>query len=687
MGESEPEKPKENSAAAAPAAQTAAAPAPVAPAAVDAEEQRVPSPSFEPRAPGAMHRFLLPARELEHAKHGHATYPWYNVLWLTGVDYFSSLGYQPGIAFLAAGALAPSATVVLVIVTLLGALPVYAQVARRSYAGQGSIAMLERLLPGWTGKLMVLVLLGFAATDFVITMTLSASDAAQHAVENPLLHSALGPHQMLVTCALLLVLAAVFLRGFTEAIGVAVLVGVPYLALNVVVIVAGAIQVFQHPELAHAWSGALAVKGSPTALLFASLLIFPKLALGMSGFETGVSVMPLVRGAKGDGQPPAGRIANTKRLLVTAAVIMSVLLIGSSLVTTILIPASEFADGGKASGRALAFLGHELLGHGFGTVYDVSTILILWFAGASAMAGLMNLIPRYLPRFGMAPSWVQYSRPLVLIILGVDLFVTWVFKANVDAQGGAYATGVLVLMLSAAIAVALSLWREARQPAVGPSRFPGQSLYFWVVSAVFTYTLVDNIVERPDGVYIATLFTLAIILASAASRYARASELRVEELHFVDAESEALWHEMSGKKVNLVPLKATDAKRLRAKARHVRRYYHSEGPAAFLHVGLNDDRSEFESHLRARVYKEEDSYVIDIEGAVAIANVIAWVSEQIDPIAIYLQLSLENPFRQNFRYLLWGEGETGILVYEVLVKYWHFTPEDDVRPYIFLVSE
>ena len=360
----------------------------------------------------------------------HVRHPWWKVMCLTGVDYFSTLGYQPGIAALAAGLLSPLATIVLVLLTLFGALPVYRRVARESFRGEGSIAMLERLLPKWTGKLLVLVLLGFAATDFLITMTLSAADATAHLVENPFIPESWSNHYLLITLLLLALLAAVFLRGFSEAIGIAVvLVGV-YLTLNLVVVAVGLAHIFTAPSVVADWTTALTTNySSPWMMVGIALLVFPKLALGLSGFETGVAVMPQVQGDDGDTEArPRGRIRGTRRLLTTAAVIMSVFLITSSIITTLLIPQQEFQPGGQANGRALAYLAHEYLGNGFGTVYDISTITILWFAGASAMAGLLNLVPRYLPRYGMAPEWAKAVRPLVLVFATIAFGVTWCLR-------------------------------------------------------------------------------------------------------------------------------------------------------------------------------------------------------------------------------------------------------------------
>src|SRR3954463_6311766 len=276
---------------------------------------------------------------------------WWRVMCLTGVDYFSTLGYQPGIAFLAAGILSPLATLVLVLLTLFGALPMYRRVAELSPHGQGSISLLEELLPRWRGKALGLCLLGFAATGFIITITLSAADATAHIIENPLTPRSFN-HPILITLLLLTGLGAVFLKGFREAVGLAIPIVAFYLLLNVVVVGWGIHHLWQHPEAFPLWQSlALVEHGTWPRMTTVALLLFPRLALGLSGFETGVAVMPLVRGEPGDDpKRPRGRIRNARKLLTTAALIMSVMLVGSSIVTTTMIPPEAFREGGAAYG-------------------------------------------------------------------------------------------------------------------------------------------------------------------------------------------------------------------------------------------------------------------------------------------------------------------------------------------------
>jgi|CXWL01.1.fsa_nt_gi hypothetical protein len=591
-----------------------------------------------------------------------ATAPWWQVMCLTGVDYFSTLGYQPGIAVLAAGMLSPIATLILVLVTLFVALPIYAQVAKHSPNGQGSILMLEELLPRWRGKVFVLILLGFAFTDFIITMTMSAADATAHIAENPYVPTWVEHHPVLVTSMLLLALGTVFLKGFREAIGIAVFIVALYLTLNVVVVGVALHEVFSHGALIDSWwEGLLTRHGNPWMAVGIALILFPKLALGLSGFETGVAVMPLVRGDENDAPGrPLGRIRNTRKLLAVAALIMSVFLIASSFVTTVLIPAKAFELGGEAYGRGLSFLAHRFLGDGFGTLYDVSTIVILWFAGASAMAGLLNLVPRYLPPYGMAPDWARANRPLVLVFTLISLIVTYAFNADVNAQGGAYATGVLVLMTSAAVAVTIA-------HAGRPVRW-----LYGAMTLVFAYTTLLNIIERPEGLKIASFFIGGIVLVSITSRAMRSTELRVGAVKF-SPKAVGFLSSFAPAPVRIIahrPDKRTveeyDRKERQAREDHS---LQDDEDVVFLEM-IQGDASAFEEDIEVRGVKIGTHRILRCT-APAIPNAIAAIllkaqSSSGQTSHAYFGWTEGNPIVYVLKYVFLGEGDTAPVTREVL---------------------
>ncbi|MEV4718897.1 amino acid transporter [Micromonospora noduli] len=609
----------------------------------------------------------------------HRHHPWWKVMCLTGVDYFSTLGYQPGIAALAAGALSPVATLVLVLVTLLGALPVYRRVAVESPHGEGSIAMLVRLLSYWPGKLLVLVLLGFAATDFIITITLSAADATAHIDENPFWPSGLKGHEVLVTLLLVSLLGAVFLKGFTEAIGIAVVLVAVYLTLNAVVVADALWRVATHPSAVGDWTTMLTTgHGDPWLVVGLSLLVFPKLALGLSGFETGVAVMPSVRGDPQDSEArPLGRIRGARRLLTTAAVIMSVFLITSSVTTTVLIPPEAFQPGGPANGRALAYLAHAHLGEVFGTVYDLSTIGILWFAGASAMAGLLNLVPRYLPRYGMAPTWARAVRPLVLVFTAVAFLITIVFEASVDAQGGAYATGVLVLITSAATAVTLAAQRQRQR---------GRTIAFGVIAVIFVYTTVANVVERPSGVKIAACFIGGIILVSVLSRLMRAYELRVDHVE-LDHAAARMIDERAGRRIRLIAHEPDrrDEAEYRAKLAQTMadNDFPNDGDVIFVEVTVTDP-SDFETELLVRGSVADDRFPVLSLASSSVPTALAALLLEIRDRSrrrphIYFEWSEGGPTRNFLRYLAFGQGAIASVTREILRRQ---EPDPHRRPHV-----
>jgi hypothetical protein len=521
-------------------------------------------------------------------------------------------------------------------------------------------------------------LLGFVATDFIITITLSAADATAHIAENPFVPAFFHGHRVGLTLVLVALLGAVFLKGFTEAIGLAMALVGAYLLLNGLVVGVGLYHVVINPPVVTDWWKALLTShGNPWLMVGMAMIVFPKLALGLSGFETGVAVMPLVRGDPSDTpDQPVGRIRNTRRLLTTAALIMSVLLTMSSVVTSLLIPPAEFAEGGKANGRALAYLAHGYLGEGVGTAYDLSTIAILWFAGASAMAGLLNIVPRYLPRYGMAPDWARAVRPLVLVFTAVAFAITVLFKADVEAQGGAYATGVLVLMSSAAIAVTLSAWRRGAARGV---------VAFGAITGVFFYTTVVNIIERPEGIKIASCFIAGIIVISLISRVWRSTELRVQHVE-IDATAQRFLAEANQGEIRFIANQrdAGDPHEYFLKEKEVREDTHlpASEPVLFLEVNVND-ASEFEDVLRVRGVEVGGYRILRAEGAAvpnALAAFLLYARDGTGKIPhAYFGWTEGNPFLYALRYILFGEGDIAPVTREILRQ---AEPDPERRPAI-----
>ena len=528
--------------------------------------------------------------------------------------------------------------------------------------------------------------------QFIITITLSAADATAHIVENPFVreHFKFLNHQIIVTLVLIGLLGMMFLKGFNEAIGIAVGIVAVYLTLNIVVISVGLFDIFWlRPEVFVNWQQLVwsdaDVGGSVFWLLIAALWFFPKLALGLSGFETGVVVMPLIKSgtesdesinlslhltqAKEREMPEAakkhidGRIKNGQKLLTCAAIIMSFLLIGSSIITSMLIPAEKFQPGGEASGRALSYLSHELMGDVFGTFYDVSTILILWFAGASAMAGMLNIVPRYLPRYGRAPDWARATRPLVLVFTLICCVVTVLFEADVTAQGGAYATGVLVLMASAAVAVSISEWRKSNK----------LWLYFAFITLVFVYTIVVGIIEQPSGIKIASFFIFAIIASSFISRAMRSTEIRIDKIELDDA-AQAFIDELNTEgEIRIVTNRRETGDiaeyRFKEHEKRVDNHIPSTDPVVFYEIETGD-ASEFKGRLFIRGV-DVDGYRILRTQAPAVPNAIAafllYLRDKTGKIPhVYFGWSEGNPLMYLARYILFGEGDTAPVTREIL---------------------
>jgi hypothetical protein len=644
---------------------------------------------------------------------------WLWVLCLLGVDYFSTLAYQPSITFQVAGRLGPIATVVVVLVTLFGALPVYWHVAGQSPHGRGSIALLERVVHGWRGKTLVLLLLGFAATDFVMIKTISLADAAEHVIHNQWrpwqeqLHAwaveckefsrdYLDPRvanffdeQMVVTIllgALGFVFWFLLRRGFSRKVMV---VAVPlvmfYLLANGLVIGSGLVYLAENPERLSMWYAQVQegdwqiahpswAAGWFSVALFA-LLFLPKLSLGLSGFEMSMIVMPQVRGSRQD-EPrrPHGRIRNTRKVLVLAAGIMSLYLLGSVLVTTVLIPPAAFAQKGAATNRALAYLAHggplapgpgplqlnAWFGPAFGTLYDLVVVLLLCLAGTSVMTVLATLLPQFLLRFGMELRVSQRWGVLLMLFALVNLLVTLYFRAEVSDQRGAYATGVLVLMSSAAL-----LTVRTRRPW-GRHRWLHLPWGSVLIATIFVATTIAVVVQTPSGVLIAGGFLVVLLALSILSRALRANEMRTLGFEFVDDESRFLWDSLvMADFPALVPHHPGRHER-ELKERTIRRDHQLAADAEIVFVEVDvDEPSNFYQRPLIEVLREDRRFVIKVcrcsSAAHAIAAIALEMSRFSKPPVLHFGWSEISTLAASWSYLAFGEGNVPWKVRELIL--------------------
>jgi hypothetical protein len=667
------------------------------------------------------------------------TFAWWLVFCLVGLDYFSTLAYLPSVAVEAAHALAPLAAAGVVVVTLFLAVPVYSYVVGRSPAGLGATGLLDERIRGWTGKFLLLVLLGFVATDFVITRTLSVADAAAHLLANPIwkdhaarvienkekIRQALPDalrggffdfwnEQLLLTVVLSVVcfsLWGLLRRGFTRTflrVG-ALVVGV-YLGLTGFIVGSCLLYLREHPEIVSDWwrqvgtAADLPARASfgDMALAVASLTLvsFPQMALGLSGFELSMANAPLVRGDASDTpESPRGRVRKTRLLMLAAALVMGVFVLSSVFSVTLLVPEYKLAEGRSARHRALAFIAHggdptglssdkqiadicPLFGETFGTVYDLSTVAILCLAGASSALGMREVVPHYLARYGMQLHWAERSGVILHLFNLTVLLVTVVFRASVSDQQWAYATSVLALLSGAAVAAVLDVRaRRAgswlRFPIAAP--FALAAVFFLLAGALTTFL-------NASGLAIALAFVLVTVVTAFVSRWMRSTELRFAGFTFADEHSKTRWGHVCGQDFQVLVPHRPGTISLAEKEQEIRSRHRiaADVPVIFVEVEKGDT-SDFMQAPLLRVVEDDGREVVRVSHCASVAHVLAAMGlafrEVGRPPEIHFGWSDESPLAANLNFLLLGEGNVPWMVHALVRK---AEPEPSRRPRVVI---
>jgi hypothetical protein len=235
---------------------------------------------------------------------------------------------------------------------------------------------------------------------------------------------------------------------------------------------------------------------------------------------------------------------------------------------------------------------------------------------------------------------------------------------------------VLVLMSSAAVAVTLSARRQSA---------PRWAVVFGAITGVFIYTTILNVIERPEGIKIASFFIGAIVVTSLISRIWRSTELRTERVE-LDLTAEQLIKEASRNTIRIIANRrqAGDLREYELKEREAREdnLIPPDEPVLFLEVEVCD-ASEFSDVLEVRGVTVHGYRVLRAESSTvpnAIAAFLLYLRETTGKIPhCYFTWSEGNPLRYLFKYIVFGEGDTAPVTREVLRQ---AEPDPERRPMV-----
>jgi hypothetical protein len=509
---------------------------------------------------------------------------------------------------------------------------------------------------------------------------------------------------MVVTVILLLLgfgFWALFRRGFTAAaVRVAAGVVAVYLLLTAIVLASGVNYLHQHSELIDAWwsrlrSGQWHPDHPPLAdvnvwvLIGMSVFFLPQLALGLSGLELGLVVMPLVKGEA------RLRVRRARMLLALSALLMAVYLLSATLVTSLLIPPKAFYAAGQGRDRALAYLAHggalgngstadvlnPLFGVWFGSLYDLSTVCMLGLTGASIIIGLQNFVPPFLQHMGMELEWARKTSALYYLFNGINLCVTVFFRASVGAQRSAYAASVLAMMTGAALAAFLNRRKGSRGIWIRMT-----SWYFFGCGVIFFLAMVQSVWLEPAGLHIALWFILAIIVTSLFSRYMRTMELRFRGFRFADNQSRFLWESLISLEFPVLIPHRPGLRSIAEREAEIRRWHRltPEVQVVFLEAYLGD-ASDFSPLPLVQVAEEGGRFIIKITECASIAHTITAAALELSkvgrPPEIHFGWSEEGTLSATIHFVLFGGGNIPWLVYDLLRR---AEPNAERRPRVIV---